>query len=64
MLTVYDEDAYVAEAFEAGVDGYVLKEAADCDLGRAAADVMEGRRFISPGVALEPPPIYAPEARG
>jgi DNA-binding NarL/FixJ family response regulator len=57
VLTVYDDEAYVTEAFDAGADGYVLKEAADCDLVRAALEVISGRRFLSAGVAA---PITAP----
>jgi DNA-binding NarL/FixJ family response regulator len=60
VLTVYDEEPYVAEAFEAGAAGYVLKEAADTELVRAAAEVLDGRRFISGGVASAPPAIYVP----
>jgi DNA-binding NarL/FixJ family response regulator len=59
ILSIYDEEPYVAEAFEAGVNGYVLKEAADCDLTRAAMEVMDGRRFISRLITVEPKPIYA-----
>jgi DNA-binding NarL/FixJ family response regulator len=57
MLTVYDEEPYVTKAFEAGVDGYLLKEAADCNLIRAARAVVDGRRFVSPGIPA-PPAVY------
>ena len=60
MLSVHDDERYVAEALEAGADGYVLKEAADLELVRAAEEVVSGRRFVSPAIGFVEPPKYVP----
>jgi DNA-binding NarL/FixJ family response regulator len=60
LLTVYDDEAYVIEALEAGADGYVLKVAADVELVRAADAVIRGQRFVSPVLAFVPPARYVP----
>jgi DNA-binding NarL/FixJ family response regulator len=60
LLTIYDDEPYVIEALEAGAHGYVLKEAADCELVRAAAEVLSGGRFVSRVIAFDMPPRYVP----
>ena len=60
VLTIYDDEEYVIEAFEAGAHAYVLKEAADVDLVRAAETVLAGGRFVSSGVDYQLPPRYVP----
>jgi DNA-binding NarL/FixJ family response regulator len=60
VLTIYDDEPYVIEALEAGAHGYVLKEAADCELVRAAGEVLSGGRFVSRLLEFVPPPRYAP----
>jgi DNA-binding NarL/FixJ family response regulator len=60
VLTIYDDEPYVIEALEAGAHGYVLKEAADCELVRAVDDVLNGRSFLSRLIQFEPPPRYTP----
>ena len=60
VLTIYDDEPYVIEALEAGADGYVLKEAADCELVRAVDDVLSGRRFLSRLLQFVPPARYVP----
>jgi two-component system, NarL family, response regulator NreC len=51
LLTVHNEDAYVAEAFRAGVSGYVLKKQATADLVRAIQEVSRGNPYMSPGIS-------------
>jgi two-component system response regulator DegU len=60
MLTIHDDEAYIVEALEAGASGYVLKEAADEHLVRAAREVLEGRQFVTSGLKFEPPARYRP----
>jgi two-component system response regulator NreC len=60
VLTLHDEEEYVIEAFEAGAHAYVLKDAADSDLLRAADAVLAGHRFVSGGVDFTLPARYLP----
>jgi two-component system response regulator NreC len=61
VLTLYDEEEYVIEAFEAGAHAYVLKDAADSDLLRAADTVLAGYRFVSSGADFTLPARYVPD---
>jgi DNA-binding NarL/FixJ family response regulator len=42
---------YVAEAFKAGADGYLLKDSAFGELNQAIKIVLQGKRFVSPAIA-------------
>ena len=63
VLTVHDDVAYLRRAFEAGADGYMVKEAADVELVQAVRQVASGRQYVHPslGAALLAPD--APPAR-
>ena len=63
VLTVHDDVAYLRRAFDAGADGYVLKEAADVELVHAVRQVASGNQYVHPtlGAALLAPD--APTAR-
>ena len=63
VLTVHDDVAYLRRAFEAGADGYLIKEAADIELVQAVRQVASGRQYVHPslGAALLAPD--APTAR-
>ena len=63
VLTVHDDVAYLRRAFDAGADGYVLKEAADVELVHAVRQVASGHQYVHPtlGAALLAPD--APTAR-
>jgi DNA-binding NarL/FixJ family response regulator len=50
-LTIHESDQYVLEAFEAGADGYCIKDASREELMLAIKSVLEGRRYISPIIA-------------
>ncbi len=54
VLTVHDDVAYLRRAFEAGADGYMVKEAADVELVQAVRQVASGRQYVHPtlGAAL------------
>ena len=50
-LTVHESDQYVLEAFEAGADGYCVKDASRQELFDAINSVLQGRRCISPSIS-------------
>jgi DNA-binding NarL/FixJ family response regulator len=50
-LTIHESDQYVLEAFEAGADGYCIKDASRDELMVAIDSVLEGKTYISPGIA-------------
>jgi len=50
-LTIHDEDEYILAAFQAGADGYVLKDATQGELIMAIETVLSGKSYLSPGVS-------------
>jgi DNA-binding NarL/FixJ family response regulator len=50
-LTIHESDEYVLEAFDAGTDGYCIKDASREELMVAIDSVLEGKTYISPGIA-------------
>lgn len=48
ILSMHNSEAYVLEAMNKGVLGYVLKESATKDLIHAVKEVAAGRRYLSP----------------
>jgi len=50
VLSMQDDPRYVREAFEAGAQGYVLKEAADTDVVDAVRAVASGERYVHPSL--------------
>jgi two-component system response regulator NreC len=59
ILTMRDKLDYVREALQAGVHGYILKEAAEGDLVQAVRLASQGRRYVQPALgarmAAQPP---------
>ncbi len=51
VLSVHSDQAYVSEAFRAGVRGYVSKRAAGAELLTAIKQVLEGRTYVTPLVS-------------
>ena len=51
VLTTYDTDEYIFDAFEAGAKGYLLKDASREELFQAVRAVHRGESLIEPGVA-------------
>lgn len=51
VLSMYADEAYVAQVLHAGAAGYILKDSADTDLFQAISAVAEGKSFFSPAVA-------------
>ena len=50
-LTIHESDEHVLEAFKAGADGYCIKNASRNELMVAIDSVIEGKTYISPGIA-------------
>ncbi|MBA3842296.1 MAG: response regulator transcription factor [Actinobacteria bacterium] len=48
ILSMQDDPHYVREAFAAGAEGYILKEAADTDLVAAVREVAGGGSYVHP----------------
>lgn len=63
VLTVHDDVAYLRRAFDAGADGYMLKEAADVELVRAVRQVAAGRQYVHPTLGAALLSLDAPPAR-
>jgi DNA-binding NarL/FixJ family response regulator len=67
MLTMYDDDATVFTAMQAGAQGYLLKEAEQDEIVRAVRAVVAGEAIFGPGVGARvggpisgPPPGPTP----
>jgi len=51
VLSIHESDQYVLQAFEAKADGYAIKDSSREELRVAILSVLEGKKYISPGVA-------------
>lgn len=51
VLTIHESDEYILESFQAGANGYFIKDASREELMIAIDSVMDGKRYISPGIA-------------
>ena len=51
VLTVHKEEEYILAAFEAGADGYILKEASHSEFEVALDSVLSGKRYMSPHIS-------------
>ena len=50
VLSMQDDPSYVREAFAAGAQGYVLKEAADEEVVSAVREIAKGGRYVHPSL--------------
>jgi DNA-binding NarL/FixJ family response regulator len=50
-VTIHESDQFVLEAFDAGVNGYCIKDASRDELMLAIRSVLAGKKYISPGIA-------------
>ncbi|MEO7652013.1 MAG: response regulator transcription factor [Bryobacteraceae bacterium] len=50
ILSMYAEESYIRNAFEAGAKGYLLKNAIEVDLTEAVKTVAGGKQYKSPGL--------------
>jgi len=51
LLTIHESDQYVLESFEAGADGYCIKDSSREELMLAIESVLQGNTYISPGIS-------------
>jgi DNA-binding NarL/FixJ family response regulator len=51
VLSIHESDQYVLQAFEALADGYAIKDSSRDELRMAIRSVLEGKKYISPGIA-------------
>jgi len=51
LLTIHESDQYVLEAFEAGADGYCIKDSSRQELMLAIDSVLQGKTYLSPGIS-------------
>ncbi len=51
VLTIHESDQYVIETFEAGANGYCIKDASREELLLAIDSVLNGKTYISPGIS-------------
>jgi len=51
VLTIYDTEDYILEAFRSGVDGYCLKDANHSELLSAIRSVLDGKKYLSPTIS-------------
>ena len=51
VLTVHKTEEYILAAFQAGANGYVLKDATHAELGLAIQSVLDGKQYVSPGIS-------------
>jgi len=63
VLSMHDEPSHVAEAFEAGALGYVVKEAGTDELLQAIRLALTGRRHVSPPLDVKTVIEHARRAR-
>jgi two-component system response regulator NreC len=63
VLTMQSEPAFAREAMQAGVLGYILKEAADAELVKAVRLAAEGQTYLQPdlGARLAAEPAGPPD---
>jgi DNA-binding NarL/FixJ family response regulator len=54
MLSAHNDPRLVENALNAGASGYVSKRRAPADLRAAVKAVLQGRRFVSEGLAAPP----------
>lgn len=53
ILTMHSQASLAAQAFKAGVEGFLIKEDAFDQLATAIAAVREGRRYVSPALGVK-----------
>jgi DNA-binding NarL/FixJ family response regulator len=51
VLTVHKTEEYVRASLQAGAEGYLLKDAGYAELLAAIRCVMDGKRYLSPGIS-------------
>lgn len=52
VLSMYDDEAFVTQALQAGAGGFILKRSMEDELFQALTAVMAGKQFISPTLSV------------
>jgi two-component system, NarL family, response regulator NreC len=60
VLSMHDDPRYVRDAFAAGANGYVLKEAADAEVVAAIREIAAGGSYVNPALGAR---MVAAEAK-
>lgn len=70
LISMHSQPEFIREAFRAGASGYVLKTAATSELAGAIREVLNGRVYVSSGIAkqalssvMAPAPALSPRQR-
>jgi DNA-binding NarL/FixJ family response regulator len=63
LLSMYDNDEYVAEAVRAGASGYLIKDAAVEELGLALDALQRGDMYLSPAITRKLAQAFSGGAR-
>lgn len=53
VLTMHESEEHILEGFKAGADGYCLKDVGGSELLAAMRVVLEGKRYLSPGISAK-----------
>ena len=51
IVSMHDRRVYIEKALQAGVDGYIIKNAGDEELKTAVATLLDNNRFFSPQIS-------------
>jgi len=51
VLTIHESEDFILEGFQSGANGYCLKDSGRAELFTAIEKVLDGKNFISPGIA-------------
>ncbi len=51
VLTIHESEDYILESFHSGANGYCLKDANYSELLIAIRSVLDGKRYLSPGIS-------------
>jgi DNA-binding NarL/FixJ family response regulator len=51
VLTIHESEDFVLEGFQSGANGYCLKDSGRAELFTAIEKVLDGKSYISPGIA-------------
>jgi DNA-binding NarL/FixJ family response regulator len=58
ILTIHESEEYIIEGFRSGASGYCLKDSGRADLESAIDAVLDGKTYLSPGVAARVMEVY------
>jgi len=53
VLTIHNTEEYILATLKAGADGYALKDSTQGELLMAVKRVLQGKRYLSPGISAQ-----------